>query len=343
MGRTKTREEYIFDFNNVHGVGRYDYSKFYTKNAKEKGIIICHKIDADGKEHGEFPMSATTHKLGHGCPKCGRERTIMLTANKLRKSKEEHISDFNDVHGEGRYDYSKFDVINNSEKGTIICHRKDENGDEHGEFHMSAHNHAAGHGCPKCANESRRNFFRISLCEFITKANKKHGEGRYDYSLVEINGDNKSKVNIKCNKCGKVFEQRINDHLNGHGCHCCRMSKLEEKTMLMLKNCGIKYETEKRFYWLMSAKNWEMPLDFYLTDYNVAIECQGVQHYEHRENSIFTKEAVEEIKQRDILKYNLCQEHKIHIYYVKYNDNVEERLLKIIEELNSDNQTKPYL
>lgn len=53
---------------------------------------------------------------------------------------------------------------------------------------------------------------------FITKAVAKHGD-RYDYSLVEY-VRSRDKVTIVCGVHG-VFEQRVDDHLQGRGCNKC--------------------------------------------------------------------------------------------------------------------------
>jgi lysophospholipase L1-like esterase len=50
---------------------------------------------------------------------------------------------------------------------------------------------------------------------------------------------------------------------------------LETEISLFLEREGIEYEEQKKFPWL---KNYR--LDFYLPQYNVAIECQGRQHFE---------------------------------------------------------------
>ena len=42
----------------------------------------------------------------------------------------------------------------------------------------------------------------------------------------------------------------------------------------MLEDHGIEYVYQKRFPWLGL-----LSLDFYLPEYNVAIECQGEQHF----------------------------------------------------------------
>lgn len=53
-------------------------------------------------------------------------------------------------------------------------------------------------------------------------------------------------------------------------------------------------------------------LDFYLPDYNIAIECQGVQHfypYGSRDNDFESRQK------RDKVKYNECNSHGIVVVY----------------------------
>ena len=59
----------------VHGVGRFDYSQVGDfKNIGDIVDIICHKKDADGIEHGVFPQTFRNHIYNHqGCPKCKGE------------------------------------------------------------------------------------------------------------------------------------------------------------------------------------------------------------------------------------------------------------------------------
>lgn len=64
----------------------------------------------------------------------------------------------------------------------------------------------------------------------------------------------------------------------------------------------------------------------YLPDYNAAIECQGLQHYMATGGNIYTEEKVEKIQQRDKLKIKQCQEHNICIYYVNYNDDINNKI-----------------
>ena len=57
-----------------------------------------------------------------------------------------------------------------------------------------------------------------------------------------------------------------------------------------------------------------MRLDFFFPDYNIAIECQGEQHFK----SIDRFGGENELQKRlfnDKLKYELCKQHNIEIIY----------------------------
>ena len=302
---------------------------------------------------------------------------------------EEFIAKAKAVHGD-KYNYDKVIYKGKSDDVIITCHK-------HGDFPQKPYRHLQGRGCHECAKKKISETLRMAVHEFITKAKEKHGD-KYDYSFVEINGNNKTKVKIKCNKCGVIFEQRIDSHLDGRGCpHCvkeektktieefisdaravhgdkynyakvkyisafkrviitcpkhgdfsmtpnnhtskgegcpyCNQSHLEEQTRILLNKNKITFEPQMKFTWLMSSKNYPMRLDFYLLDYNVAIECQGEQHYMEEPRWVFTEGELRDIKQRDTIKYNLCKEHGIPIFYIKYDENIENKIAKIINEI----------
>ena len=165
--------------------------------------------------------------------------------------------------------------------------------------------------------------------EFVVKARKKHGY-KYGYDKVNYKGNGK-KVMITCPIHGD-FPQIASSHLNGQGCPKCNQSHLEEQTRILLEQNNIKYKPQQKFPWLLSKKNCPMKLDFYLTEYNIVIECQGIQHYLTEGNGYFSTEDVMGTQQRDTLKYDLCKEHGIPIYYIKYSDNVEESIDMLISK-----------
>lgn len=182
---------------------KFTYEKVNYKNNKTKVCLICTCKDKNGKEHGEFLITPNNHLSGNGgCKKCKCENISSLH----NKGTEEFINESRKIHGD-KYDYSKVEYINNSTKVCIIC-------PEHGEFWQTPMAHLNGCGCIDCAGVKKSN-----TVSFIEKAKKIHGD-KYDYSKVEY-VNNRTKVIIKCNKCGKEFLQTPHGHLLGRGCETC--------------------------------------------------------------------------------------------------------------------------
>lgn len=140
---------------------------------------------------------------------------------------------------------------------------------------------------------------------FIKRAMEVHGN-KYDYSKVEyIN--NKTKVCIVCPEHGE-FWQTPHNHLQSKGCPICNESKLENEISNFLEINNINYEREKTFDWLKSK--YKLRLDFYLPDYNIAIECQGEQHFKPI-NYFGGLQNFIKLSKNDKLKYDLCKHNNI--------------------------------
>ena len=284
-----TTEEWIKKVISIHG-DRYNYSKANYVNRKTKVCIIC-------PEHGEFWQRAGDHMDGQGCPGC-TGKNISL---KKRANKEDIIRRFKEVHGD-KYDYSKVEYVNMYKKVCIIC-------PEHGEFWQTPINHIKERGCYKCHH------WGLNTEEWIKIFKTTHGD-KYDYSKVEYK-NSKTPICIICPKHGEFWQTPVN-HTSGKGCPICNASKLELAIKSFLEDNNIKYIPQHSFDWL----KYENPLklDFYLPEYNIAIECQGEQHF--RPIDFFGgEEGYELTVKRDITKLNLCKDHNINILYFT-NENV---------------------
>ena len=294
----RTHEQFIEKAKEIHG-DKYDYSKVEYKNTETKVCIIC-------PEHGEFWQTPHKHLNGRGCPTCGNLRK----GNSSRGTKEVFIKKARKVHGD-KYDYSKVDYTNAMTKVCIICPK-------HGEFWQTPAQHICGNGCKECRKEYLHNKFVFTKDDFIKRAKKIHND-KYDYSMVEYNGMHK-KVHIICPVHGE-FWQTPHSHLKNEGCPSCRESKMEKYIANKLSEENIKFVRSKRFKWLKMKGS--MHLDFYLPDYNVAIECQGIQHFEEcswYKNDEDKTEYLKKIIERDETKQRLCLEHNIKIvYYTTYD------------------------
>lgn len=284
-----TKEIFIEKSKKIHG-DKYDYSKVNYINTRTKVCIIC-------PEHGEFWQNPKSHMMGYGCQKCMRE--VFDTKTFIEKSKK--------IHGD-KYDYSKVEYKNSHTKVCIIC-------PEHGEFWQNPCDHLHGYGCPKCGIKKlwdKRG--RLNTDEFVKRSTLIHNN-KYNYSKVEcIN--TRTKVCIICPKHGE-FWQTPKSHLNGCGCPMCRNSYLERKIESFLIEYKIMFEKEKSFPWLKNSENNSLFLDFYLPEYNVAIECQGIQHYIPIKNNI---EKFNKIQYNDTEKLTKCVDNNLHIIY--FSDEV---------------------
>ena len=238
---------------------------------------------------------------------------------------EEFVDRAYEIHGP-KYLYYKSTYKDCKHKVTIVCQ-------EHGKFKQQAQAHLLGQGCPYCAKQ--KNICNLpqkkSTEQFIEEAKQIHGD-KYDYSKVEYDGNEKNVV-IICKKHGE-FKQKPCNHLHGSGCPRCQRSVLEEKTSKILDEKSIKYEdhvNKKRFCWLKNQH-----LDFYLPDYNIAIECQGVQHFKPVDfagnGEKWAKRKLYTTKALDKLKYKRCVDNLVNIEYINYNDDVENRINEIIDK-----------
>ena len=284
--RKLTTEEVIKRGEIIYG-DIYDYSKTEYVNIDTKITVICPK-------HGEFQIRPDHFFEGKGCPKCGNKRT----GDKNRLSIEEFIEKARNVHGD-KYDYSKVEYIDARTKVCIICPK-------HGEFWQTPDSHLRGTSCPKC---SLHRCYKYTTEEFIEIARSIHGD-KYDYSKVEyIN--RLTPVCIICPIHGE-FWQKPREHFKGFGCPECRESILEKEIKLLLEENNIEYESQKRFSWLVNKH--PMSLDFYLPQHNIAIECQGEQHFKDRE--FFNKnQSFEERVRMDLLKKELCDGNDVKLLY----------------------------
>jgi len=260
---------------NSDGTSKYTYDNVDYKNYSSKVMITCPK-------HGDFPQTPASHLRGKGCPLCYYEKP---------RHNQSNTQDFIDrsikVHGKGRYDYSQVDYTNKENKITIICHKKDKDGNEHGPFIQKAGLHVRGAGCPICAN----NVNRLSKTDFINKANEKLGKGRYDYSEIDY-VNSYTDVSIICHKKDKEgnehgsFMMKPYSHLKGQGCPICKESMGERELKIILNRNNIKWVKQKIFNDCLSfrskqnGKCYALSFDYYLPEYNTLIEFDGDFHFQ---------------------------------------------------------------
>ena len=277
--------------------GTIDISQFVYVNSHTKGKCTCKVC---GHEWDVVPHSLLK---GIGCPACGRKRNIKAQAI----TTDEFIRRAKEVHGD-RYDYSKVEYVNAHKKVEIIC-------PTHGSFFQIPSDHVRGFGCQLCGCEKTGKRKRKTKEEFVAEYYRRYPLSRYDLSSIEYK-TTRTPITLVCKEHGP-FQIQPQYLLRGCGCQQCSMSSLEKNIMKFLDDNHIKYDRIKRAKWLGLQT-----LDFYLPEYNVAIECQGNQHF--RAIAHFGgKEKLDLIVERDERKKRLCKENSVKLIYFLEEPNVK--------------------
>jgi len=311
MPKRLTTEEFIQKAKQVHS-DKYDYSKVHYINSNNKIIIIC-------PEHGEFLQNPNDHLNKHGCSKC------MANNNNLKFKKSIHIflHKATNIHN-NKYNYSKVEYINTHTKVCIIC-------PEHGEFLQTPHSHLNNHGCPKCSHKKVGTLHILDSNIFIKNCIKSHNNF-YDYSKTNyINMRND--IIVICTKHGE-FKINAHSHKNGQGCPKCipKKSKGELQIETWLNKNNIYFIPQKTF---SNCKNKRiLPFDFYLPNYNICIEYDGLQHFIPIKY-FGGEQEFQRTQLHDHIKNQYCQNNNIKLIRIIYNQNINFILLNYFKSCSN--------
>ena len=292
MPKKKTHEEYVAEVRNINPnievVGRYIGA--HTK--------IKHRCLVDKYEWLVTPNNILK---GKGCPKC---------SNHIKRTHEQYIEEVSLLNSNievlGEY-------INNT---TPILHRCTIHNVE---WNAIPINILRGHGCRQCGNDILANDRKKDKEQYIADLKRVNSNiivlGEY------INAH--TPIKHKCLIDGFEWNAKPNNILSGKGCPICNESSGERQVRQWLSEHDIMYEPQKIFENCYNVK--ALPFDFYLTDYNLAIEYQGEQHY--RPIDYFGgKEKFEVQQKRDNIKRDYCKNNNINLLEIPYYKNVEEEL-----------------
>lgn len=303
--RSITIDKFIERSNLIHN-GKYDYSKSNVENLESNVEIICHEKDENGLEHGSFFQQALYHLHGYGCPKCSNTSR----SKKLIKTLEAFIKEAKKVHGD-KYIYDESEYKGANVKTTIICKI-------HGKFEQEPHNHLRGAGCPYCANKNK------TTEDFIVKAKSVHGD-KYDYSESKYEAALK-KIKIICPKHGEFWQTPLN-HVNGHGCPKCSVSKSkwELEVFEFIKSLGLECEQSDRK--VLDGHE----IDILIPSLNVGIECDGLRWH----SSEFRESNYHINKTKNAFKKGIRLIHIFEDEWLNYREVCEAMLKSILgKEIN---------
>ena len=169
--------------------------------------------------------------------------------------------------------------------------------------------------CPGC------NGTRYSTKTFTQKLEELR---RYDLKMIgEYIPYGKSI--FQCAECDYIWEALPSSIIRGTGCPKCKLSKGERYISQILDCCEVRYEVQKVFADCINSNH--LPFDFYLPDYNLLIEYDGMQHFEPID-FFGGKEHFLYRKQNDNIKNQYCKENNMPLLRIPYweFDNIEQIL-----------------
>jgi hypothetical protein len=206
MARKLSQEDVLHKIKAIHGEN-YDLSNVVYVNNRTKIEIKCLK-------HESFLTSLGQVLRGQGCPICGKADG----AKKRRVNFQSFVSEARKIHGDTfEYDQSSYTKISATVR--IKCK-------VHSWFEQLADAHIRqSQGCAECGRLSQSSKRKMSLEEFLSKAQETHRSSNYDYSNVNKYINNRTKVEVICPKHGSFFPSPDN-HLQGSGCPTCGIEKV---------------------------------------------------------------------------------------------------------------------
>jgi hypothetical protein len=187
--------------------------------------------------------------------------------------------------------------------------------------------------CPYCSGRNASEDYNLKiinpkLCgEWDYNKNKKKPE--------EYTPGSNQKVWWKCRECRHEWKATIHNRSNGRNCPECNLSKGELRIKDILIKFNILYISQKEFDGLIGLGNGLLSYDFYLLDYNLLIEYQGIQHEKFCRGLHKSKKDFEKQREHDRHKKEYAYNNNIkllEIWYWDY-DNIEEILTNYLKEM----------
>lgn len=146
--------------------------------------------------------------------------------------------------------------------------------------------------------------------EFLNQVPKK-------YEVLSSFNGMLNKVKLRCLDCGFIWDVRPSDWIYGESScpHCndiSNISKGEQIVQEFLDIHNIKYIREQRL------EDKKLRFDFWLPDYNTAIEYNGRQHYKYIKFFHQNNQGFKRMKERDEEKRKYCRNKEITLLEIPY-------------------------
>lgn len=331
--KIKIEEKYK---NTIEQDGEYKYIRAYFKgdmlpsgkviNSRNTYVEIKHKYCGHiyTVKYGSF------YNSGDRCPNC---------CKRYENSFAHHIEVELGEPLEKYWDFEK-NVVNpchiyknHNGKVWIKCQDKD----YHGSYEVSCNKFTKNTRCTYCS--SRKVHRKDSFGQWLVDRNLFHlWSDKNTIDPFNLAKSTSRKVlmlceNFICEKCGHEWKSIINNIARlDQWCPKCSMSKGEKRILEYLEKNKIYNIQEKTFDGLNSKNNAPLRYDFYLPDFNMIIEYDGLQH-DKWIKSWMSKKEFDTLQYHDKLKNDYADKNNIRLLRIKEKDfdNIENILEK---ELN---------
>ncbi len=304
MSKRKTIEEWQYESNIIHN------KEFDILQIPKSGFD---KIDVLHKKCGNILKISPRNHLKRYCTYC---------SGKKQKTKEECQVESDLIHNS---EFIILDTHKNVKENVRIFHKKCGS-----VINMTMNNHLNHkNGCKKCSKNSlKSNEYWIDMCKNIWGN---------EFKILDYVDNVWKKVRIEHSLCGSILIKDMSNLIhNKRGCSICTRKSYGEfyiKEFLDKKN--IRYVSQKSFDGLVNPKtDRKLRVDFYLPDYDLVLEIDGVQHYKPIEHWGGEKSYVEQVY-RDNIKNNFFGNKLIRINNKKIKD-----IEKIWQQLQKQEQSQ---
>lgn len=162
--------------------------------------------------------------------------------------------------------------------------------------------------------------FRINNPYFYYNVRNYFDINGYKCDILENSGNKRKGKFIFICECGKYYSSTLDEVINNVKprirCKKCSntISSGEKAIIDWLQNNNINYKYQYKFTNCKYKR--ELPFDFYLPDYNVCIEFDGIYHYEKQKH--ITDKQFEEQQIRDKIKDEYCKQNNIKLIRIPY-------------------------
>ena len=305
--KTKWTKEAIIKYIEEQDYIFINFIKFDKLNSRI--LIRC-----NNKKHEPYEVTFANFKTGKRCPKCSeikrrKKRTIW---------NKEKIIDFVEDNNYEFIEFVKFDKIESIIK--VWCKNL-----KHEPYNVKFANFKNGQRCRKCSDEIKGKKFSHNY-EYVKEYIESFGYKMLSNEYVNM----KTNILVKCSNGHKPYFTSFDRFKRGDRCPYCNESKGEKEINEILNKYNVDFKSQYKFNDCKSKR--ELPFDFYITNLNIVIEYDGIQHY--RIIKYFNGlDGFITTKIHDAIKTKYCKDNNIKLIRIPYweYDNIENILIK---ELN---------